>query len=76
MTDAAVPYVRDLGDLLWTLADEARRTAGDDSYKRGRAFGLYEAVSLLEQQAVAFGLPPAAVGMAERRAESLLTNQE
>ena len=62
MNEAVEQYLRDLGDLLWTLADSARADA-DDDYKRGRAMGPYEAVSLMQQQATAFDLPPEAVGL-------------
>lgn len=72
MTDAAANYVRDLGDLLWQLASEARTRAAVDDHARGRAFGLYQAVSLMEQQALAFGLPREAVGLANRQADTLL----
>jgi hypothetical protein len=64
-------FLRDLGDLLWGMA-EAARTGADDEYQRGRAFGLYEAVSLVEQQAAAFGLSSEAVGLGERQADDLL----
>jgi hypothetical protein len=67
----ASDYLRDLGDLLWNMAEEARADAADD-YERGRAFGLYEAVSLVEQQAASFGLSSDKVGLGGRRAEDLL----
>lgn len=69
MTDSVAHYVHDLGELLWELADDARQAAAEDPYDRGRAFGLYEAVSLMQQQAVAFGLPPEAVGLMGRDAD-------
>lgn len=64
-------YVRDLGGLLWSEAKKAKRIAADD-FERGRAFGLYEAVSLMEQQAASFGLSPADVGLEGRAADALL----
>ena len=75
MTDASAAHLRDLGGLLWALADEAQQDAATDDYARGRAFGLYEAVSLLEQQAVAFGLSARAVGLEGREADSLLNER-
>lgn len=35
---------------------------GSDDFQRGRPFGLYAAVSLVQQQPLAFGLSPAASG--------------
>lgn len=67
----ASDYLRDLGDLLWNMAEEARADSADD-YERGRAFGLYEAVSLVEQQAASFGLSSDEVGLGGRRADDLL----
>jgi hypothetical protein len=64
-------YLRDLGHLLWGMAEAARVNAADD-YDRGRAFGLYEAVSLVEQQAASFGLSSDDVGLGGRRADDLL----
>lgn len=72
MTDSSDAYLRDLGDLLWALADRARQSAGADDHARGRALGLYEAVSLMEQQAAAFGLSAAEVGLEGRSADHLL----
>ena len=37
--------------------DAKRETAEDAEFRSGEAFGLMEALSLLHQQAVAFGLP-------------------
>jgi hypothetical protein len=74
VTDAAANYARDFGDLLWQLASEAQSQAATDDHARGRAFGLYEAASLMEQQALAFGLPREAVGPGNRQADTLLGN--
>lgn len=67
-------YLRDLGRLLYDLAEAASTDACDD-HGRGRALGLYEAVSLVEQQATAFGLSPDDVGLAGRRADNLLRHR-
>lgn len=68
---ATADYLRDLGGLLWQMAEQARH-AGADDYERGRAFGLYEAVALMEQQASAFGMSSEDVGLAGRLADDLL----
>lgn len=72
--DEASLYLRDLGGLLWSEAEQAKRNAADD-FERGRAFGLYQAVSLMQQQAVAFGLAPADVGLEGRGADALLDQE-
>jgi hypothetical protein len=71
---ATADYLHDLGDLLWQMAEQARRT-GTDDYERGRAFGLYEAVALMEQQASAVGMSNEDVGLAGRLADDLLHDQ-
>jgi hypothetical protein len=65
VTSTAEHYLRDLGDELWRLMAEAATRPPDD-FERGRLTGLYEAVSLMLDQAVAFGLSPAEVGLADR----------
>jgi len=55
-------YLRDLGLLLKERALEARSdrdaAKGSDrsAYAEGRLMGLYEVISLMQQQATAFGL--------------------
>ncbi|UMG92865.1 hypothetical protein [Nocardioides sp. TF02-7] len=52
---ASVNFLRDLGPLLVDLAARAKADAASaDPFAQGRAMGLYEAVSLLQQQAQAF----------------------
>lgn len=61
----AADYLRDLGPLLVGLARDAREAAersGSD-FERGRLMGLYQAVSLLAQQADAFGMQRDEVGL-------------
>lgn len=59
-------YLRDLGPLLVELALSAKHEAArtGSAYERGRQMGLCEAVSLMVQQAVAFGLSRDEVGLA------------
>jgi hypothetical protein len=51
-------YLRDLGPLIVDMARSAKADADStgDPFQRGRFMGLYEAVSLLVQQADAFGM--------------------
>jgi hypothetical protein len=64
VTSGVEHYVRDLGDELWRLMAEAAAAA--DDFDRGRLTGLYEAVSLMINQAAAFGLSASDVGLADR----------
>jgi hypothetical protein len=65
--DTASNYLRDLGPLLLELATSAKEDAArtGDAYERGRQMGLYEAVSLMTQQAEAFGMSRDQVGLGE-----------
>ena len=69
MDDAgAANYVRDLGRLLAEQGREAkerRDAAGEDdkAFERGRLTAYYEVVSLMQQQAGAFGYEDADVGL-------------
>lgn len=63
MTDsAAANYLRDLGDLVKHSALDARErrdnasTEGDQVFESGRLTAYYEVISLMQQQALAFGL--------------------
>ncbi|WP_329482101.1 hypothetical protein OG555_07545 [Kribbella sp. NBC_01484] len=53
-----------MGPLLLDLATSAKTNADQtgDAYDRGRQMGLYEAVSLVVQQADAFGLDRRDIG--------------
>ena len=70
VTKTAAYYLRDFGPLLFELAlaakADADADASGDGFNRGRASGLYEAVSLLVQQADAFGIDRDEVGLAGR----------
>jgi hypothetical protein len=61
-------YVRDLGVLVAEMARRAktdRDEAGpEDGYASGRLIALHEVVSLMQQQAEAFGLAVGDVGLA------------
>jgi hypothetical protein len=66
-------YLRDLGYLLKATALEAAREATmerrmpddvDQAYRAGRAFAYYEVISLMQQQAEAFGLSLEAMSLA------------
>ena len=63
--DASANYLRDLGPLLLETVRSAKAAAdqSDDAFQRGRAMGLYEAVSLLAQQADAFRIGRDEVGL-------------
>ena len=68
MSETHANYLRDLGRLLRQAAIEAARDSrasrgnDDASYKAGRSFAYYEVVSLMEQQAKAFGISIAEIG--------------
>jgi hypothetical protein len=60
--DTYAHYLRDLGFLIREAALDAREEArgGDDQgreWRQGRRFAYMEVVSLMQQQADAFGLP-------------------
>lgn len=63
MTDeTAANYLRDLGDLVKRSALNARAkrdsssTEHDRAFESGRLTAYYEMVSLMQQQAIAFGI--------------------
>ena len=63
MTELHANYLRDLGHLLreqGEQAKEAAASASDDDrpFQQGRLTAFYEVLSLMEQQAIAFDLPP------------------
>ena len=71
ITETAVNYLLDLGMLLKKDALEARAKAvaskGTDAYEfdSGRAFAYYEVISIMQQQAAAFGVPLEALSLAD-----------
>ena len=59
-------YLRDLGDELRRQAEAAKdeaRAAPNDGFLQGQAHALYSVVSLMQQQANSFGLPPRELGL-------------
>ena len=65
---AADLFLLEYGHVLLELATNARAQADGvnaDQFALGRSVGLYEAVSLLTQQAIAFQLSLPAVGLPE-----------
>jgi hypothetical protein len=68
MPDAHANYLLDLGREIRQSAEAAKReadTAGanDQHFARGRSMAYYEVITLMHQQAIAFGLPLADVGL-------------
>ena len=67
-------YIRDLGVLLKEKAldakEESRTAAADQrAFALGRLMAFHEVISLMQQQAQAFGLPLEAVGLDDIRPE-------
>ena len=67
MSVAHANYVLDLGHLVAELALEAKRERDESSEKfsQGRLMAYHEIVSLMTQQAHAFQIPLAEVGLNE-----------
>jgi hypothetical protein len=58
MADTHALYLKDLGQILREQALEARKHADDGTeYDQGQRFAYYSVLSLMQQQAEAFGLP-------------------
>ena len=63
-------FLRDVGSLLSEKALDAKATAdaanGDDrQFALGRLMAFHEVVSLLQQQARAFGIDPRTIGLGD-----------
>jgi hypothetical protein len=63
-------YLRDLGYLVRESALEAKRRANeaaddDRAFEQGRALAYYEVVSLMKEQALAFGIDPSRLSLAD-----------
>jgi hypothetical protein len=62
-------YLLDLGRLVSERASDAKHDkeaatgAEDGAYAAGRLMGLHEVVSLMQEQAVAFGIPLKDIGL-------------
>ena len=66
MASPAENFILDLGALVKEAALSAAASAGGagaNEFETGRAMAWYEAASLLQQQAAAFGLSPSQVGL-------------
>jgi hypothetical protein len=59
--DTAVGYLRDLGPLLLDLVEPPDATW--DDFDKGKRFGLLMAVSLMQQQALAFQIDLDDIGL-------------
>lgn len=58
-------YLHDLGQELVLLARriQSEFQISKDPFQRGRRFAIYEVLSLMSQQAEAFGLPANQIGI-------------
>ena len=67
-------YLYDLGQELVSLAKriDSESQSQSDHFQRGRRFTLYEVLSLMKQQAVAFGLSERQIGLQGVDIEELL----
>jgi len=67
-------FLHDLGQELALLAEriEGESEASADQFQRGRRFGVYEVLSIMKQQAEAFGLSEAQIGLEGIDIEKLL----
>ena len=64
MTNELQNYLSDLVLLLREKVAEAKNNSSlGDEQQKGRHWGLYEALSLVHQQAIAFGIPLDEIGM-------------
>lgn len=79
MSPTSDEYLRDLGELIKERAREAKRekdtAEGTDryDYELGRLMALHEVVSLMQQQAEAFGLDVSALALDDISPEKDLT---
>lgn len=67
-------FLYDLGQELVLLAKriDSEAHSENDPFQRGRRFALYEVLSLMKQQAVAFGLSERQLGLEGVEIEKLL----
>jgi hypothetical protein len=70
MSETHSNYLLDLGHFVKDMALSARAqkhsATGDDlQFASGRLLGLYEVISLMQQQAIAFGISTEAIGLAD-----------
>jgi hypothetical protein len=65
-------YLVDLGKEVLALAETAQTGGSDDDFAKGRRSAFYEVLSLMRQQADAFGLDDEAIGLKGVDIEQLL----
>ena len=59
-------YLQDLGHFIREYGLQAKKDAESaDEFDKGRAMAYYEVLSLMQQQADAFGLPLAELGLGD-----------
>jgi len=64
MTDALTNFLSDLLVLLRDMAAHAKsRLEVEGDFQAGRLHAVYEAITLIKDQIIAFGFDPAQVGM-------------
>ena len=56
MSTSAENYLADLGKEMLALAREVPSDTGNNEFQKGRQMAFYEVLSLMKQQANAFGL--------------------
>lgn len=64
-------YLSDLGAAILELAVEAHNEEVIDEFERGRRTALYEVLSLMKDQAIAFGLDESAIGIKDINLEEI-----
>ena len=64
-------YLKDLGQLIKEKAVEAKKNsqASRDPYNIGFLMAFHEVISLMQSQAVAFGLPLDKIGLSDINSE-------
>lgn len=60
----ALLFVKDLVFIIKEMAQEAKVNK-NDKFEAGRHFALYEVLSLIEQQTIAFGYDKKDIGMSD-----------
>jgi len=72
MSTTAENYLADLGKEVLALAQEGPPETTNDGFQKGRQMAFYEVLSLMRQQANAFGLDDEALGLKDVDLEELL----
>lgn len=66
-SDVFENYVRDLAHEIFQLRLNAK--SEDDEFGAGKKFALFEVLSLMQQQADAFGIPRSRIALPDRDVE-------